>query len=277
MKKAALHLFMATGILLSIACTKEKTKTEEPPLSTYAISGTVKDGTGKPVAGARIRVENPTGNNIHYNTTSNAEGKYSVKVSAIGGYTVFAWKEVEAGSEVYQLRMGMEKDADYDAFNVPPAGVTKNFEWKLSGRIPDRVVSKENGTGYFGGTIKFVNFSSLADQMPAGTQVTVKFTPETNARYLDGSSATGKSIERKITIVDGVGQAYYINDIPATNYILTASVIVNGAVKPVFIGSGNPDQFAFSAEHFFKAEGGSGTKESGLGSPNEYSYYLMHP
>ncbi len=275
-KITAISLWFISIIFL-LSCSKGNGNStgNETPDKPYTISGIIKDVAGNPVSGARIRVENPTGNNIHYTTTSNEAGRYSVTVSAIGGYKIYAWREVEFNNEVYQIRLGMEADADYNAFNVPTGGIVKNFVWKISGRIPDRTVSKENGTGYFGGTIKFINYNSITNEMPAGTQVTIKLTPHTGARYLDGTSSTGKVVEKTFTIHNGVGQAYYINDIPATHYKITATSVLNGVNKNVSIGSGTPDVFNISGDHYFKSEGGSGTLESGLGSPNEYSFYLM--
>ncbi|MFD2920851.1 carboxypeptidase-like regulatory domain-containing protein [Terrimonas rubra] len=277
MKQTATKIVWAIVMIVLFSCAKGKSSSGSttPPEKAYTISGIIKDASGNPVPGARIRVENPTGDNIHFTARTNEAGRYSVTVSAIGGYKIYAWKEVELNNEVYQVRLGMEKDADYDAFSVPASGVVKNFTWKLSGRIPDRTISRENGTGYFGGTIKFINYNSLADEMPAGTQVTIQLTPTTGARYLDGSTAAGKIVEKKFTIAAGVGQAYYINDIPATHYKITASATLNGNSKNVNIGSGTPDVFHNSAEHYFKSEGGSGSFENGLGSPNEYSFYVM--
>lgn len=264
--------------MISSSCSKGKQHTpgnNEEPVKAYTITGIVKDYSGNPVPGARIRVENPTGNNIHYTTATNEAGKYSVTVSAIGGYKIYAWKEVAFNNEVYQVRLGMETDADYNAFSVPAGGTVKNFIWKISGRIPDRTVSKENGTGYFGGSIKFINYNSITDEMPAGTQVTITLTPYTGARYLDGTPSTGKVVEKTFTIHNGVGQAYYINDIPATHYKITVLSTLNGVTKNVHIGSGTPDVFHAAAEHYFKSEGGSGSLENGLLSPNEFSFYLM--
>lgn len=261
---------------LMMACTKEGNSTDagQPASKAYTISGSVKDAAGNPIKNARIRIENPNGNNIHYTASSDEAGKYSAVVSAIGGYKIYAWKETEFENETYQIRLGMEKDSDYDAFSVPPSGVTRNFVWKLSSRIPDRPVSKENGTGYFGGTIKFINYSSLTDQVPAGTAITIKLTPVANAKFIDGTPAAGKVVEKSFTIRDGVGQAYYINDIPATKYKITASAVLNGTNKVIKIGRGNPDVFFADAEYYFKSEGGSGSFESGLGSPNEYAFYI---
>lgn len=273
-KSTLTALFFLLAGLLVMSC--EVTPMNPDNAQPYTISGTVKDAAGNPISGARIRVENPNGNNIHYTATTNEAGKYSVTVSAIGGYKIYAWKESVFEDQLYQIRLGMEKESDYDAFNVPASGTTKDFVWKLSGRIPDRVASKENGTGYFGGTIKFINYNAFTDEMPAGTEVSVLFTPVAEAKYLDGTSAVGKTIERKFTIASGVGQAYYLNDIPATKYKITVSSLKNGVKKAVHVASGSSDEFLPSAEYYFKPEGGSGSYENGLISPNEYYYYLMN-
>lgn len=278
---AALYFFFF--LLLNVfvtSCSGDDTPTgtasDQPPAKPYTISGLVKDAAGNPVKSARIRVENPNGNNIHYNTTSDDNGKYSITVSAIGGYKIYAWKEATMENNTYQIRLGMENAADYDAFNVPASGVVKNFVWKINGRIPDRAINIENGTGYFGGTIKFINYNSITDQIPAGTDVVIALTPVAGAKFLDGTTAEGKIIQKQFTIVEGVSQAYYINDIPATKYKITASSVKNGIAKSVHIGTGNPDVFAANAEYYFRSEGGSGSYESGLGSPNEHYFYIVN-
>ncbi len=257
-------------------CSKKGMGEEAGGGAPNTVHGTVVDASGKPVPGARIRAENPTGDNIHINATSGADGKYSVQLTSIGGWKIYAWKEVEFEGNTYQVRLGMQNDADYDAFTPSSKALTRNFVWKLSGRIPDRIVSKENGTGYFGGTVKFINYNSLIDIMPPGTEVTIKFTPVDDAKYLDGTSAAGKILTKSFTIKDAVGQAYYVNDIPATKYVITATSKLNGVNLNVYIGGGNPDEFFEGFEYTFQPEGGSGSYESGLGSPNEYSFYILH-
>ncbi|OJX31638.1 MAG: hypothetical protein BGO86_06995 [Chryseobacterium sp. 36-9] len=279
MKQIKMILLLFAALLIS--CTEGDTLTEtdtgnnvtEKP---YTIQGTVKDGAGNAIKSARIRVENPNGNNIHYTTTTDEAGKYSVTMSAIGGYKMYAWKEVTTENGTYQLRMGMEKDEDYDAFSVPASGIVKNFVWKLNGRIPDRTVSAQNGTGYFGGSVKFINYNSFADEMPSGTEVTITLTPASGAKYLDGTSAEGKIVQKKFIIASGVGQVYYINDIPATKYKITASSMKNGISQSVHLGIGNPDTFTPNAEYYFRPDGGSGNYENGLLSPNEYYFYIMN-
>lgn len=268
-----ISLVLLTGLFSF--CGK-KDKDNNPAGTPNTVSGIVVDAAGKPVAGARIRAENPNGNNIHVTGTSGADGKYSLKLTSIGGWKIFAWKEVEFEGNIYQVRLGMENDSDYDAFTPSSTGLVRNFFWRLSGRIPDRTPSKENGTGYFGGTIKLINFNSWVDIMPPGTEVTVTFTPLAGARYLDGTTAAGKIITKNFTIKDGVGQAYYVNDIPATKYVITVASKVKGKSINTYVSYGNPDDFFEGIEFVFPTEGGSGSKESGLGSPNEHSFYIVH-
>jgi len=275
--KQLITLFLLN--LLLVSCSGDDNDLESnsvQPAKPYTITGTIKDGTGNPVKAVRIRIENPNGNNIHYTTTSDDAGKYSVTVSAIGGYKMYAWKEVTIENNIYQVRLGMEKESDYDAFSVPASGVTKNFVWKLSGRIPDRTVSNENGSGYFGGTIKFINYNSITAEMLPGTEVTITLAPVAGAKFLDGTAALGKTLQKKFTIIDGVGQAYYINDIPATKYKITATSLKDGISKTVHISAGNPDVFTADSEYFFRPESGSGSYESGLGSPNEHYLYIKN-
>lgn len=276
MKSILTRTAFALIIGLFSFCSKKGKGEETGGGTPNTVVGTVTDASGKPVSGARIRAENPTGNNIHINATSGTDGKYSVQLTLIGGWKIYAWKEVEFEGNTYEVRLGMEKDSDYDAFTPSAKGLTRNFVWKLEGKIPDRTISKENGSGYFGGTVKFINYNSLIDIMPPGTEVTVKFTPADGAKYLDGSSAAGKIVTKSFTIKDGVGQAYYINDIPATKYVITATSKLNGENLKAYIGGGNPDKFFEGFEYTFQSEGGSGSYESGLGSPNEYSFYILH-
>src|SRR5689334_18090695 len=74
---------------------KDSNVIPDPPGKPNTVSGKITDARGKPVAGARIRAENPTGDNIHINATTDQEGKYSMQLTSIGGWKVYAWKEVE--------------------------------------------------------------------------------------------------------------------------------------------------------------------------------------
>ncbi|WP_121356095.1 carboxypeptidase-like regulatory domain-containing protein [Flavisolibacter nicotianae] len=237
------------------------------------VSGLAVDAQGKPMAGVKIRAENPTGDNIHVDGTTGADGRYKLKLSSIGGWKIYAWKEVEYQDKVYHLRLGMKSDADYDAFATDDKAVVKDFVWKLSGRIPDRSASYENGWGYFGASLRLVNYNDLVPVMPAGTKVTVTLTPVGGAKYLDGTSATAPVV-KTFTIQTG-NSNYYLGDIPVTEYRISAESVLNGVIKKVFVGANSSSNLAEWLEFYFDpAASSTGSYESGLKSPGDYPFYL---
>lgn len=266
---AILLLITFPAVLLS--CSKSKpTETENPePGANYMVKGKVLDQAGNPVAGAKVRAQNTTGANLQVEGHTKADGSYSLNLSFVGGWTIYAWKETEINGNIYYFRMGMPSVEDYEAFTPGANPVIKNFVWKSSGRIPDRTISKENGTGYFGGTIRFTNFNSLTPEMNPGTEVSITFTPVDGATFPDGSSAQGKVVTKTISIVGGVGQAYYVNDIPFTKYSISAKA--NG--KAIKLGANDTDNF-FDKHTYIMPTAGGTSLESGIGSPNEHSFYM---
>src|SRR6476620_9434566 len=160
------------------------------------VTGVVLDTKGKPIVGAKIRAENPTGYNIHVDGTTDANGKYTLKLTSIGGWVIYAWKTVTTeDGDIYYLRMAGEKESDYAAFAPGKTPVVRNFRWKLSGAIPDRSQARDFSSGYFGGSLRFVNTYSNEEggnptEMAEGTTVTITLTPVSGAKYLDGTTAT---------------------------------------------------------------------------------------
>ena len=237
------------------------------------VSGIALDAQGKPLAGVKVRAENPTGDNIHIDGTTGTDGRYKLKLSSIGGWKIYAWKEVEYQDKVYHLRLAMKTDADYDAFSTDDKAVVKDFVWKLNGRIPDRPASYENGSGYFGASLRLVNYNSLVAAMPAGTKVTVTLTPVSGAQYLDGSPAT-TPVVKTFTIQNG-NSNYYMGDVPVTEYRITAQSLFNGTTKQVFIGANSSSNLTAWVEFYFDpAASSSGSYESGLNSPNDFPFYM---
>ena len=237
------------------------------------VSGLVVDAGGKPVPGVKVRAENPNGYNMHVEGTTGADGKYQLKLSNIGGWKIYAWKEVEYKGKVYHLRLGMKTQGDYDAFSTDGKAVVKDFVWKLKGRIPDRPASYENGWGYFGGSLRFVNINALVPHMPAGTKVTITLDPVDGARYLDGSPAT-LPVQFTFTIQNGTSN-YYIGDIPVTEYRMSAESVLNGVTKKVYIGGNSTTQlYEWLEFDFDPAPLSVGSYENGLKSPSDFPFYL---
>lgn len=241
--------------------------------NTNTVTGIAVDAQGRPLAGVKIRAENPTGNNIHIDGTTGADGRYKLKLTSIGGWKIYAWKEIQYEDQVYHLRLGMKADTDYDAFATEGKSVVKDFVWKLSGRIPDRPASIENGSGYFGASLRLVNYNDLVPELPAGSKLTVTLTPTNGAKYLDGTAAT-TPVVKTFTIQNGKSN-YYMGDVPVTTYRITASSEVNNVTKKVFIGANSASSLLEWIEFYFDpASSSSGSYESGLNSPNDFPFYL---
>ena len=237
------------------------------------VSGIAVDEQGKPLPGVKVRAENPSGDNIHVDGTTGADGKYKLKLSHIGGWKIYAWKEVEYKGKTYHLRLGMKNHAEYDAFSTDGKAVVKDFVWKLKGRIPDRPASYENGWGYFGGSLRFVNFNALVPDMAAGTKVTITLTPVNGARYLDGSRAT-TPVVFSFTIQNGKTN-YYIGDIPVTEYRMSAESVLNGVTRQVYIGGNSTTRlYEWLEFDFDPAPLSVGSYENGLKSPSDFPFYL---
>lgn len=204
------------------------TSTEEA----NTVTGTVRNSQGQPMAGVKVRADNPNGNNIHVEATTDDNGRYKLKLTSIGGWKIYAWKEVQYMEKTYQLRLAMKNATDYDAFATEGKSLVRDFVWQLNGRIPDRPASADYGMGYFGGSVYFVNLNAIGyTPIPDGTKVTVKLTPVEGATYLDGTPATAV-VTKSFTIANG-NPNYYIGDIKVANYRMDIESELNGVKKVV--------------------------------------------
>jgi hypothetical protein len=265
---------MALLLVTFTSCKKDSVdKPIDPPGEPNTVVGTVVDAQGQPMAGVKVRAENPSGNNIHVNGTTDAAGKYKIKLSSIGGWKIYAWKEVEYQGKTYNLRLGMKSDADYDSFSTEDNTVVKDFVWKLSGRIPDRSASADYGMGYFGASLYFVNLNDGL-KLPAGTKVTVTLTPESGATYLDGTPATAV-VTKSFTI--GAGDNYYIGDIKVSSYTMRIQSELNGTTRTVRVGVnsvlGNYYE-SISQLYWDPHTLSTGSYESGIKTGTSISFYM---
>ncbi|PSR56033.1 hypothetical protein AHMF7605_22300 [Adhaeribacter arboris] len=271
-----LILFYLVVVFAFTACT---TKDNDPKPDNGAgantVSGKAVDAQGNPLAGVKVRAENPTGYNIYVDGTTGPDGKYSLPLSTVGGWKIYAWKEVEYKGKIYHLRLGMNDDKDYDAFTAGDKGAVKNFVWKLSGRIADRGADIKSGAGYFGGSLRFVNDNAVVPAMVAGTQVTVTLTPTPNAKYLDGTpTSTTNPIIKSFTINSDTDQNYYISDIPVTEYHISIMSERNNSKKQVYLGEKYGNLYEWLEFDFNPVGGSSGTYESGILTPTNTPFYM---
>jgi hypothetical protein len=268
---------LSFAFLMAVSSCTEKDKPGDPDDGgePNIVTGIVVDAQGNPLSGVKVRAENPTGDNIHVDGTTGADGKYSLQITSIGGWKIYAWKNAEYKGNMFHLRMGMKDDADYNAFSTNGKTVVKNFVWKLNGIIPDRDQDVKNGFGYFGGTLLFVNINNLVPQMPAGTKVVVTLTPTAGAKYIDGQTAPAANVITKtFTMRSGVDQNYYINDIPVTEYRISIDSEQNGVHKQVYVGTNTSNLYEWLELDFLPALGSSGSYENGIMGPTDAPYYM---
>ncbi|GEO04537.1 hypothetical protein AAE02nite_22010 [Adhaeribacter aerolatus] len=269
-------LYLAALFTFTSCDEPETIEPNQPSQEANTVSGKAVDGRGNPMAGVKVRAENPAGYNVFVEGTTKADGTYKFTLPAIGSWKIYAWKEVTYKDRVYHLRLGMKQDTDYDFFTTGDNGAVKDFVWKISGRIPDRSASFENGWGYFGGSLRFVNVNSKVPVMAVGTKVTVTLTPTSNAKYLDGTPATAAgTIKKTFTINNGPGQNYYIGDIPVTEYRMSIESELNGVKKQVYVGGNDYNNlYEWLEFDFTPASGSSGSYENGISSPSDFPYYM---
>ena len=237
--------------------------TNPPPANTPStngaeagtVTGKVVDSQGRPVAGAKVRIENDF---YYFDVTTDAQGVYKSPALPTGGFKAVAWARIAYKGQTYTLRMGMAQEADYDFFDAKN-GVVRDFKWQLNGRIPDR--EAHDGEGYFGGTVSLSNGtgSIFDERMNEGDQVLLTLNP--TGPLIDGS--TGQRLERSFTIKSG-NESYKITDIPAGEYEISAVRVVAGTEQePLLIGTFS-QQWQSARITFQPDTYGVGNYESGL-------------
>jgi len=275
--KQKLTAFLAFSFIVLVAfCSCKKNDAVTPgggsgqnaPNTLY---GTVTDAQGNPLAGVKVRAVNPTGANIFVEGFTNQQGKYSIQITSIGGWNIYAWKTVEYKGQNFYVRLA-NKDEDYNPFSTNGGSLKKDFVWKLTGNIPDRTVSPANGMGYFGATMRFVNDNANATAMTAGTKVTVTLKPVAGAKYLDGTNAT-QQIVRSFNITANTTN-YYLTDLPGSEYRVTVTAEKNGVTKEVWLGPNSYSQAVQWAEFYFDSSDTPGTLEGCYLTPSEFPWYM---
>jgi len=173
--KSASSLFACLLLVLISACSKQDTGAGPDGGSKAGyVSGKVVDAQGKPVAGAKILLDNTLLYASYITTSTDKDGKYSVKLPG-GEYNV--WKaygslKKEYHGKTYTLDLHPENTETFDG-----AGGIRNFQWKLSGKIPD------DEFNYYGGSIRIS--PATGSIIPNNEQIIVVIEPD--GPLIDGS------------------------------------------------------------------------------------------
>ena len=165
-----------------------------------SVSGTVLDGQGKPIEGARIWVK-PSLTTGLVQTRTDETGRYKADGLLQIPYNTFAWYKTTYRDKTICMRVAPATLNQYDSF-VPTDGVVRNFRLRISGPIDDR------GDIYYGGELRV-----FYQEIPRDAVVEVKFEPL--GPLADGS--TGKTLVR-------TPKDMMIDDVPVGAYRVTAQV-----------------------------------------------------
>jgi hypothetical protein len=133
-KPGPLSLLLAgTGfsIIILTACHKNDDKVDNGSNEKGYVTGAVTDTKGNAIAGAEIVIDNTLIYNSNLVTTSDANGKYKVKLSGAFTWMAYATMHKSYNGKTYKFDLHSEKDEGFTS-----DGAVRNFSWKLSGSKP---------------------------------------------------------------------------------------------------------------------------------------------
>ena len=174
------------------------------------VAGTVVDSHGRPMAGAKIRLEGPN----EYHAVTDTEGRYSLRVP-VERYTIHAFFQARYRGETFLLPLH-PTDNRNDEVDVE-GGVVKNFRWQLSGLMPGH--PREDPLSYYGAYVKMrIPFLDGLAQISPASLVTFTITPV--APRIDGTQGRAAQVRVRVGELDGPRGT--IVDIPIGVYALEA-------------------------------------------------------
>ncbi|MGE8426733.1 MAG: carboxypeptidase-like regulatory domain-containing protein [Sphingobacterium sp.] len=209
-------IWCAICVLLTMTSCKKDQNTGASEKG-YA-QGKVIDTQGKPIANAEIAVENTlVGTYESYYGKTDAGGNYKIAIGKVGTYHTSAYINVNYNNLTYHLPMHPDND---DVFSN--AGAVRNFQWKLSGKMPDQ--------GYYGSNIEITG--ELGEDVPDDHNIEYTLTPV--GKRIDGSDGTILKLHTGLPNTPSYGK---LLDIPIARYTVTAKYIKDGISKSLKLKS----------------------------------------
>ncbi|GAB3490368.1 hypothetical protein GCM10027341_02020 [Spirosoma knui] len=167
--------------------------------------GTVTDPQGKPLSRATIYTDNTVikGRGAEVNTTAN--GTYQLQlVKDLGQWVAKGYILKQYNDRVYKINLDPENPDSFTEEEKP----VRNFQWKLTGHIPDLSLDL-----YYGGTVE--TFRDLnADELRDNENIEFTFTPV--GPLIDGSAGKALTLRSKKRYDS------FIKDVPIGRYKVTA-------------------------------------------------------
>lgn len=226
-----------------ISCDKDETNnTKENDSAKGYVTGQVTNTQGQPVAGAQVYISSDVFFNSGSQTTSDANGKYKIKIPSINSLRAYARSLVTFNNKKYLVYF----EPDHPQSFTSEDAVTCNFKWKLTGAVPGSSVPDD----YYGGIVTIYASSSNLPFSAAdlAAQGSVVFTFEPQGTLIDGS------VGKTIVTHSGPPNYSYIYDIPVGKYKVSATYL-RQALKIRDNSQNSNDTFGASKVLDFTMEG----------------------
>ncbi|RRB07896.1 carboxypeptidase regulatory-like domain-containing protein [Larkinella rosea] len=166
--------------------------------------GKVTDPQGNPLPRATVYTENDVFKGRGVETSSSSDGTYKIQlVKDLGQWNVRGYILKQYNGKVYKIQLDPENPDSFTEDEKP----VRNFQWKLTGHIPDLSLDL-----YYGGTMELFRDPNVIN---LNDTENIEFTLKPVGTLIDGS--TGKTLK-----VQAKKRAYAIKDIPLGRYSVTA-------------------------------------------------------
>lgn len=198
---------LAVLVSLGLTACEIHADNRTPAAESGYVTGTVRDAQGKPIAGAKILLDNSVFYNAYIHGSTGQDGSYRIKAQP-GAWRAEASIRKAYNGKTYTLEMHPDS---LDSFS--DEGAVRNFTWRLEGR------SQENEYRYYGGFIQLSKDPGFEGDLD---DVELTLTPD--GPLIDGSQ--GKILRLR------PGDHYWVDrfqiqDVPIGRYTVRATL--NGA------------------------------------------------
>ncbi|MFD1141008.1 carboxypeptidase-like regulatory domain-containing protein [Larkinella insperata] len=170
-----------------------------------SVVGKVTDPQGKPLPRATVYVASALGVDRGAETSTNSDGMYKIQLAKnLGHWTTKGYILKQYNDRVYKIQLDPENPDSFSEDEKP----VRNFQWKLTGHIPDLSLDL-----YYGGTAELHRDPNAYEL----EHDKVEFTFKPVGPLIDGSTGKTLKLQTKKRYDD------FIKDIPIGRYTVTAT------------------------------------------------------
>ncbi|EIM02405.1 hypothetical protein RHOFW104T7_08770 [Rhodanobacter thiooxydans] len=204
MMKKTTTILLAVLVSLGLPACRVDAGNATPRAETGHATGTALDTRGKPIAGAKILLDNRVFYASYIHGSTGEDGSYRIKAQP-GAWKAHASIKKAYNGKTYTLELQPDNVDSFD-----DQGAVRNFVWKLEGRVPD------NDYGFYGG---FIQLSTDLDFSGDLDHVELTLTP--SGPLIDGSP--GKTLRLRPGDHYWVDR-YQVEDVPLGRYTVEAAL-----------------------------------------------------